>query len=352
MKQLISKAHGGTVRVPCLLFFVCVCAFLPSGCLSSVEESFQMEREIEPGTELKVRTSNGRIKVNVGRSGKILVRGKKKARALTTSKRLLEDIKIEAEKQDGFLNVEAHHPKNSFTKQYGASFEIEVPQNTPVRLVTSNGSVNVSGVTGRVWVESKNGSVKILDVTGDVEAKTKNGSIDVSGKFKKILAETSNGKISVDTSGAPAHVSPEAKQKTTHDKESNSGSAVKKQESGTSRAASGSRVVLTTKNGSVKLKGKLSSFRTRSSNGSITIRAAKGSSLIEDSKATTRNGSIKLFLPPDFSCDLSARTNNGKIKSDFTTKKSSRKRLSGTLGQGGPGLALETRNGSIHINKH
>ena len=352
MQKTVKQSDSLTIRVSCLVFFVCLFALLPTGCLSSVEESFQMEKAIEPGTELKARTSNGRIKVNVGGAGKILVRGTKKARALTTSKSLLDDINIEVEKKDGFINVEVHHPKNSFTKQYGASFDIEVPKNTPVRLVTNNGSIHVSGVIGSVWVESKNGSLKILDVTGDVEARTKNGKVVISGEMKNILAETSNGKITVATSGAPTHVSHGSAKKAAVNKKLDPDSALKNPDTEETRVASGSKVILSTKNGSVKLKGKLSSFRVGSNNGSITISADKGSSLKDDSKATTRNGSIKLFLPADFSCDLSARTNSGRIKSDFPIKEISRKRLSGKLGQGGVRLALKTRNGSIHINKH
>lgn len=278
MKNTVKNSGRFVLNAMIAMMSTCVITVFSAGCLSSAEKKFEMEHEVDPGTELKVRTTNGRIVVSVGQTGQVRINGVKMVRSLSGSRRLVDEINIEVEKKDGLIHVEAKHPKNSITKQYGASFNIEVPENSPVRLVTENGGIEVTGVSGRVWVESKNGAIKVVDITGDVEAGTKNGA--------------------------------------------------------------------------VKIVGKLASFRVRSSNGSIEIGASDGSSLVEDSRVSTRNGSIKLFLPRDFSCELSATTKNGKIKTDFSIGESSKRSMAGKLGDGGHGLNLETRNGSIHIRKN
>ena len=65
----------------------------------------------------------------------------------------------------------------------------------------------------------------------------------------------------------------------------------------------------------------------------------------------TVNGSITLTLPENVNADVRARTVNGRIRTDLplTNSEVSRRRLEGTLGDGGPELELETVNGSISL---
>ena len=66
----------------------------------------------------------------------------------------------------------------------------------------------------------------------------------------------------------------------------------------------------------------------------------------------TVNGSITLTLPEDVNANVRARTVNGRIRTDLplTVREVGRRRLEGTLGDGGPELELETVNGSISLN--
>src|SRR5262249_35148041 len=67
----------------------------------------------------------------------------------------------------------------------------------------------------------------------------------------------------------------------------------------------------------------------------------------------TVNGEIKLSLPSVVDANLHAETLNGTIRSDFpiTTTQVSRRRLDGTIGNGGRDLKLSTVNGSIRLLK-
>jgi hypothetical protein len=68
----------------------------------------------------------------------------------------------------------------------------------------------------------------------------------------------------------------------------------------------------------------------------------------------TVNGGITLTLPTYFDAELNAQTQNGSITADFpitVTGEVSRRRLHGTIGNGGRELNLTTVNGSIKLLK-
>ena len=94
--------------------------------------------------------------------------------------------------------------------------------------------------------------------------------------------------------------------------------------------------------------------------GSAKLSTVNGSSNIEfrtlanvrEVSISAVNGSINLVLPASPNAELSASTVNGSIKTDFPIQVQSGftgRRLSGTLGSGGPRISLSNVNGSTHI---
>jgi putative adhesin len=72
----------------------------------------------------------------------------------------------------------------------------------------------------------------------------------------------------------------------------------------------------------------------------------------DEAKFSTVNGSITLRLPAYLSANLHATTLNGEIESDFpitTTGAVNRRRIDGTIGNGGQPLTLSTVNGSVKL---
>ncbi len=88
-------------------------------------------------------------------------------------------------------------------------------------------------------------------------------------------------------------------------------------------------------------------------NGSI--RAALGSTDWDGAlEFETVNGSITVEIPDGVGADVSAKTVNGGIESDFPLTVQGRfsaRRLTGTIGGGGPRLWLETVNGGIELRR-
>ncbi|MEE8477024.1 MAG: DUF4097 family beta strand repeat-containing protein [Gemmatimonadales bacterium] len=88
-------------------------------------------------------------------------------------------------------------------------------------------------------------------------------------------------------------------------------------------------------------------------NGSIKVTAGRAD-WQGSAHFSTVNGSIELTLPEGFNAVVEASTVNGDFYSDFPLTvqgKFGPRRITGTIGDGGRKLELETVNGSIRINK-
>jgi hypothetical protein len=114
------------------------------------------------------------------------------------------------------------------------------------------------------------------------------------------------------------------------------------------------RAAVSTVNGSIEVEaGTLTEATTV--NGSIRAEVRNGGSSADDVKLSTVNGSVRLSLPEGVNADVSAKTVNGGITSDFgeieIRKKYGPRSAEGRLGRGGRELALSTVNGGIRITK-
>jgi DUF4097 and DUF4098 domain-containing protein YvlB len=86
----------------------------------------------------------------------------------------------------------------------GASFEVRyhvrAPKSAAVEASNTNGSVAVTGFSGRVSAQTTNGSVTTKDLAGAVDAHTTNGSVNVdlaSVGTGKIALRTTNGSVTL-----------------------------------------------------------------------------------------------------------------------------------------------------------
>jgi len=104
-----------------------------------------------------------------------------------------------------------------------------------------------------------------------------------------------------------------------------------------------------TVNGNVKIGGVTGDLDIGTTNGNVEVTAG------EDMVFRTTNGGITLSIPPETQANLTARTTNGSIKTDFPITvvlgTFSRNRLEGELNGGGGSIELRTTNGSIHIEE-
>lgn len=123
---------------------------------------------------------------------------------------------------------------------------------------------------------------------------------------------------------------------------------------GSIRAEVDGQAAVSTVNGSIEITaGTLTEATTV--NGSIRADVRSDLNSAEDIKLSTVNGSVRLSLPESVDAEVSAKTVNGGITSDFAEievlKKWGPRSASGKLGRGGRDLELSTVNGGIRITK-
>lgn len=114
------------------------------------------------------------------------------------------------------------------------------------------------------------------------------------------------------------------------------------------------RAAVSTVNGGIEVHaGALTEATTV--NGSIRAEVRNGGTTAGDVTLSTVNGSVRLSLPEGLNADVSAKTVNGGISSDFEEIEVQRKHgprsAEGRLGSGGRELALSTVNGGIRISR-
>jgi len=141
-----------------------------------------------------------------------------------------------------------------------------------------------------------------------------NGDVELAGRFADVKAGTTNGDIRIEGGEG--------------------------------------RIELHTTNGSIRARNINGTVDAGTTNGSIYLDLAE---VKNDIKAGTTNGSVNLKLGGSVNAELRARTTNGGLTVDFPVTIqgtiSSRHRIEGRIGSGGPLIDLHTTNGAIRINK-
>ena len=120
-------------------------------------------------------------------------------------------------------------------------------------------------------------------------------------------------------------------------------------------------------NGAIRAEDLTADVRAQTVNGSVRLSTSQGASAktvngsvrVSFGETTwegeaafeTVNGSIRLTVPESVNADVEIRTTNGRITTDLpiTTTRATRRRVEGTLGEGGSDLRLKTVNGSITL---
>jgi len=297
------------------------------------------------------------------------------------------------------------------TKGSRVDFEIRVPPETSLKLLTDHGDVNVDGITGAMELDTDFGNVDVEEVSGQVNAQSDSGDITLTGVsdggdieaktnfgslvLQDITAEslvahsdsgdiraekiTLDGALDLETSfGSVTVRDAEAERLKAH---SDSG------EIRVEDAALDGVLDLETNFGDVKVNGvRASSYRLASDSGGLTLNGCRGIldlhtdfgsievrdctkavlSLETDSgeiyfsgslsdegmhQVETGFGKVHLVLPADAAFDLDAETDLGSIKTDFavTISEFEEKHIVGEVNGGGPSLQIRTDSGSITL---
>lgn len=117
------------------------------------------------------------------------------------------------------------------------------------------------------------------------------------------------------------------------------------------------RIDARTGDGSINVSGSPSSLLLESGDGSVVVRAERETVMTGDWSVRTGDGSVVVEVPPGFSAELDAETRDGSVRSELTIagvqtdqrRGDERRRLHGKIGAGGKVLKLRTGDGSIRL---
>jgi hypothetical protein len=206
--------HVRRLRIPFAI--LALAGLVSAGCEISVGENgfslgavsgrasdeWQREYTLKPGASVEVVNVNGRIQVTRGTGPAVRIHAERTARALTdeSAKELLDQVRIEETTTDAGVKIETKAPRLRGRGGVEVRYTVTVPDGTPVTVRTTNGGIDLDGVTGGVLARTVNGGVSGSGLAGRVEASTTNGGIDLAVDALAdggITAETVNGGVSV-----------------------------------------------------------------------------------------------------------------------------------------------------------
>ncbi len=244
---------------------------------------------------LVVRAGNGRTEVRVGDGRTVQVEATKRANGPNAQQKLA-GIQLDMSQSAETIRLGYQYTgPSSLLGQGGIAVDylVTVPRTTAVDIEADNGEIIVDGVAAEVSARSDNGAITARSVDGPVKVEADNGRVTIDRTQGLLDVQTSNGAIDATVTQAD-------------------------------------------------------NMRLRSRNGPITFAGALG---VGPHEIQTSNGRVTVSVPPDQKLQLDVQTDNGAINNSLPLAgaQTDRRRLTGSLGSGGPVLAVRTNNGSVTL---
>jgi hypothetical protein len=292
-------------------------AVLSAKITRTVEKNFT----VQPGGNLKVRTSGGEIKVLTGPGDTVKVTATERIHADSEARadELLQDLELTIEQSGNDITAIAKYERSGGWHfgnwpPVNVSFTVVVPAKFNVDLGTSGGDIALQSINGRAHLRTSGGNLKIDRVEGEVDGSTSGGDIVLNEGTANVRLSTSGGNIHVDRAGGEADLS-----------------------------TSGGDIVINS------VQGRL----TASTSGGNVKANIKGP-LKGDCKLTTSGGEVSVSVDKDAAFDLKARTSGGEVDAAGITISIDkgglrRSSLAGRVNGGGPELYLGSSGGDIRI---
>lgn len=184
----------------------------------------------------------------------------------------------------------------------------DIPIRDELKIHTTNGSVDVTNIGGKIIAESTNGSMQVNEIDGDVELDTVNGSAVASSITGDVSMDTTNGSITA------SHVDGSVEADST--------------------------------NGRIVVEETTGDLAADTTNGGITVI----SSIVGgDWKLDTTLGRIEITVPENGHFEVKGSAGMGSVTSELPLT-ISKKTIKGTIGFGEHRIEMDT-NGGITVRK-
>lgn len=269
-----------------------------SGCTGStpfVGRRIEETETIAPdgADRLSIRGDTGEVRVTGADRNDVHLDVVKQSSSIRTD---LDDLVLETERTDDRLELRSVWEGSDgwFTSRPAMNLDAKIPRGLAIeRVETETGEVTLRDVEGDTTARTSTGRVDVRSVSGSVTARTSTGRIEIADVSDAVTASASTGRIDV------------------------------------------------------RNVGRLGDVSTSTGRISAEVPAIDG-----DTTISASTGRITAAVSPDLDADLVATTNTGRIDVDdlaLDDAADGGDRVTGTLGDGGPTLRVETNTGRITI---
>ena len=184
---MVRRRRLRALAVPVLL-----AAVLAAGCDLAMSEfnteetaEWRKTYPLDAGGRVEIININGKIAVEPSGGNTVDVVALKKGRGATpeAAKAALGRVTIGESASPSLVKIDTKIARleGIAINQGGVhvDYTIKVPAGAEVRFTTVNGSIEITGLQGRVSAETTNGAVTTRDVAGQLQASTTNGGLDI-----------------------------------------------------------------------------------------------------------------------------------------------------------------------------
>ncbi len=358
------------------------------------EGTVQQQAPLAPGSTVVAQTSLGSVTITGAEVTDCSVVAQIRVQAPTEeeAREIAEQVEIKLEPVGQKLTVKAEKPPKKRRRSISISYDITVPKQTNVECTssygaieltningevkgkTSSGSISAENIQGSAQLDTSYGSVTCRNITGDnirlksssgsIKAETIVGSVNLNTSYGSITCDDiSGGDIKLKTSSGKIKLSKVSCEN--YDLHTSYGSINADELTGSSlklHSGSGSINVteasaetadISTSYGRINCRQLTTTDLTaKSGSGNIDITFSDSTPAEITANVTTSYGSIDFTTPPEFTGRVELATSYGSIRTDLPitiTGEISKKKLTGTIGQGNGKLYLKTSSGSIKI---
>jgi hypothetical protein len=189
---------------------VAAAATLLSGCNLNISlkaearDQWTRQYTLAAGGTLDLRNSNGLIQVETVDGDRVDITAERVVQAATdqAAKDALAAFEIQESASSDRIALDAsNRGPNLSNINRRVDFHVRLPRGSHVRLVTTNGNIEVTGpLTGAFQAETTNGQVEATGLENNARASTTNGSVSLQLDRigpDGVTCETTNGRIAV-----------------------------------------------------------------------------------------------------------------------------------------------------------
>jgi DUF4097 and DUF4098 domain-containing protein YvlB len=297
-------------------------------------QRFPFERAYDVGASpiIDVSTTRGKINIRVGEPGRVVVTGAATVRLSVTVPHNAVDLargvaaKPPIEQSGDRLRLRSpEDPVES--RAMTVNYDVRVPPNARVIAVSDSGAIDVRDLAGHLEVRTQSSAIVLMSL-GSADVDTGSGAVHLDGASGAIRITTSSSAITARGLRGGLHA----------------------------RTGSGRVIASFTGTGAVDIGTSSSAIELNGVSGALTTTTESGRTTITGVPSapwdvSAGSGSIDVDFESSVNATLRASTGSGSVDTPDRLVNGSieKRRVEGSIGDGGPVVRLASRSGSIRV---